>query len=165
MAVDQVVFGVSDVDRGTIPRGSKWDEVDLRRGNWIVPAARMKASREHRIQIQRKVEEILREAEEIADGSRSASPSRTGRSSSDSALSRLLRESGVQEVPHGFRSSFRDWCADTGQAGEIAEAALAHTVRGVEGACFRNDLFERRFERRRGVMEAWAEYISETVRS
>ena len=51
------------------------------------------------------------------------------------------------------------------QAKEIAEAALAHTVRGVEGAYFRYDLFERRFERRRGVMEAWAEYISETVRS
>ena len=75
---------------------------------------------------------------------------------SDSALSALLRESGVQEVPHDFRSSFRDWCADTRQPREIAEAALAHTVRGVEGAYFRNDLFERR----RGVMQAWADYIS-----
>ena len=84
---------------------------------------------------------------------------------SDSDSSKLLRESGVQEVPPGFRSSFRDRCADTEQAKEIAEAALAHTVRGVEGAYFRYDLFERRFERRRGVMEAWAEYISETVRS
>ena len=80
---------------------------------------------------------------------------------SDSDSSKLLRESGVQEVPHGFRSSFRDWCADTGQPREVAEAALAHTVRGVEGAHFRSYLFERR----RGVMEAWAEYISETVRS
>ena len=80
---------------------------------------------------------------------------------SDSALSKLLLETGVQEVPHGFRSSFRDWYADTGQPREIAEAALAHTVRGVEGAYFRSDLFDRRSV----VMEAWAEYISETVRS
>ena len=159
------MFRVSDVDRGTVLRGSKWDEVDLRRGNWIVPAARVKASREHQIQFSERVEEILREAEEIAGGSSSASPSRTGRSSSDSDSSKLLRESGVQEVPLGFRSSFRDWCAGTGQPREIAEAALAHTVRGVEGASFGNDLFERRFERRRGVMEARAEYISETVRS
>ena len=107
------------------------------------------------------MEEILKEAEETAGGSGSASPSRTGRSLSDSALSKLLRESGVQEVPFGFRSSFRDRGANAGRAGEIAEAVLAHTLRGVEGACFRNDLFERR----RGVMEAWAEYISETVRS
>ena len=70
---------------------------------------------------------------------------------SDSDSSKLLRESGVQEVPLGFRSSFRDWCADTGQPREIAEAALAHRVQGVEGAYFRSDLFERR----RGVMEAW----------
>ena len=88
-----------------------------------------------------RVEEILREAEEIAGGSRSASPSRTGRSLSDSALSRLLRESGVQEVPLGFRSSFRDRCADAGRAGEIAVASSAHIVRGVEGACFPRDGF------------------------
>ncbi len=102
------------------------------------------------------MEEILREAEEIADGSRSASPSRAGRSLSDSALSRLLRESGVQEVPLGFRSSFRDRCADAERAGEIAEAVLAHTLRGVEGACFVRDGFGRR----RGLIEVRADCIA-----
>ena len=67
-----------------------------------------------------------------------------------------LRQLGVEAVPHGFRSSFRDWCAESGQPREIAEAALAHTVQGVEGAYFRSDLFEQR----RQVMEAWGDYIS-----
>ena len=56
---------------------------------------------------------------------------------------------------HGFRSSFRDWCADTGKPREIAEAALAHTVGGVEGAYFRSDLFQRR----RRLMDQWAQYV------
>lgn len=64
-------------------------------------------------------------------------------------MSKLLRDLGVEAVPHGFRSSFRDWCAKSGQPREIAEAALAHTVQGVEGAYFRSDLFEQR----RQVME------------
>ena len=71
-------------------------------------------------------------------------------------MSKLIRELGVEAVPHGFRSSFRDWCAESGQPREIAEAALAHTVQGVEGAYFRSDLFERR----RQVMEAWGDYVS-----
>ena len=72
------------------------------------------------------------------------------------AWSKLLREIGVDAVPHGFRSSFRDWCADTGKEREIAEAALAHTVGGVEGAYFRSDLFERR----RRLMDAWAHFLA-----
>ena len=59
-------------------------------------------------------------------------------------------------MPHGFRSSFRDWCAETGKAREVAEAALAHTVGGVEGAYFRSDLFERR----RLVMQGWADFLT-----
>ena len=128
---------------------------------WVIPADRMKASQEHRVPLGARVLEVLSEVEEFADGSGLVFPSPRGKQLSDSTLSKLLRELGVQEVPHGFRSSFRDWCADTGQAGEIAEAALAHTVRGVEGAYFRSDLFERR----RGVMQVWADYISGPIRS
>ena len=139
-------------------RGATWDEIALRRKVWIIPADRMKASNEHRVPLSPRAVTVLREAAESDDGSGLVFPSPTGRSLSDSTLSKLLRELGVQAVPHGFRSSFRDWCADTGQPREIAEAALAHTVRGVEGAYFRSDLFERR----RNVMEAWAEYVAES---
>ena len=58
---------------------------------------------------------------------------------------------------HGFRSAFRDWCAETGKPREIAEAALAHTVGGVEGAYFLSDLFARR----RALMEQWAAFLTE----
>ena len=68
-------------------------------------------------------------------------------------LTKVLRSTGLAEraTIHGFRSSFRDWCADAAKPREIAEAALAHTVGGVEGAYFRSDLFERR----RRLMADW----------
>ena len=62
------------------------------------------------------------------------------------------------KLVHGFRSSFRDWCAETGKPRELAEAALAHTVGGVEGAYFRSDPFERR----RLLMDQWAAYLTGT---
>ena len=84
------------------------------------------------------------------------STSRPGKPLSDMTWTKLLRGLGIDAVPHGFRSSFRDWCAETGKAREVAEAALAHTVGGVEGAYFRSDLFERR----RQMMEGWAQFLS-----
>ena len=73
-------------------------------------------------------------------------------------LTKVLRDNGLADrtTVHGFRSSFRDWCADTGRPREIAEAALSHVVPGVEGAYFRSDLFERR----RLLMEQWAAYLT-----
>ena len=77
-------------------------------------------------------------------------------------LTKVLRSTGLVEraTVHALRSSFRDWCADTGKPREVAEAALAHAVGGVEGAYFRSDLFERR----RRLMDAWAAYLAVTVR-
>ena len=92
----------------------------------------------------------------LADGSGLVFPSVTGKALSDNTLSKILRDHGVKGTVHGFRSSFRDWCAETGKPRDIAEAALAHKVPGVEGAYFRSDLFERR----RRLMDAWAHYLS-----
>ena len=97
------------------------------------------------------------ETRKFSDGSNLVFPSPTGKIPSDSTISKLVRENGIKAVPHGFRSSFRDWCAESGVPREIAEACLAHVVGGVEGAYFRSDVFERR----RGVMERWGAYISE----
>ncbi|MCY4564227.1 MAG: site-specific integrase, partial [Gammaproteobacteria bacterium] len=74
----------------------------------------------------------------------------------DMTISKTVKELGIPAVPHGFRSSFRDWCADTGQPREVAEACLAHIVMGVEGAYARSDLLGRR----RAVMEAWSRYVA-----
>ena len=76
---------------------------------------------------------------------------------SDNTLSKLLRDLGINAVPHGFRSSFRDWCGESGQSRELAEAALAHTIRNKpEAAYARTDLLEGR----RGLMEAWSGYLA-----
>ena len=154
-------FMVLTAARSGEVRGATWDEVDTSRGVWTIPAERMKASQEHRVPLSARALELLMEVKQFADESGLVFPSPSGKQLSDSTLSKLLRELGVQAVPHGFRSSFRDWCADTGQPREIAEAALAHTVGGFDGAYFRSDLFERR----RGVMEAWADYVVGSSRS
>ena len=81
-----------------------------------------------------------------------------GRPLSDMTLTKVLRDAGLADgaTVHGFRSSFRDWCAETGKPREIAEAALAHIVGGAEGAYFRSDLFERR----RRSMDSWAAFLT-----
>ena len=67
-----------------------------------------------------------------------------------------MRNLKIGAVPHGFRSSFRDWCAETGKMHDISEAALAHTIRNrVEAAYNRTDLFDRRRE----LMDQWAAYL------
>jgi len=89
-------------------------------------------------------------------------PSVTGKPLSDATLSKLLREQGIRAVPHGFRSSFRDWCGETGQPREVAEACLAHTVKSkVEAAYARSDLLNRR----RFLMQDWADYLSDDART
>ena len=117
----------------------------------------MKAKREHVVPLNALALDALREAADLADGTGLVFPSAAGRVMSDSTVSKLLRENGIEAVPHGFRSSFRDWAGETGQAREVAEACLAHVVQSrTEAAYARSTLFERR----RGVMEAWSRYLA-----
>ena len=140
-------------------RKVRWDEVDLETATWRVPADRMKMQREHRVPLSGQALQILAEAREWADGSGLIFPSVTGRPLSDNTLSKLLREQDIPAVVHGFRSSFRDWCAECSNAPrEVCELALAHVnADRVEAAYMRSDLFERR----RALMQSWADYISE----
>ena len=137
-------------------RLATWNEIDTETREWRIPGLRMKTGEEHRVPLSDAALAVLREARQHDDASGLVFPSQTRRVLSDATMSKLLREQGVAAVPHGFRSSFRDWCADTGKPREVAEAALAHTVGGVEGAYFRSDLFARR----RQVMDAWARYLT-----
>ena len=86
------------------------------------------------------------------------SPSMPSKPLSDMTLTKVLRDTGLaaRATVHGFRSSLRDWCADTGNPREIAEAALAHTVGDGERAYFQSDLFERR----RRLMDQLAAYVA-----
>ena len=132
-----------------------WGEVEAEERIWTVPAARMKAGREHRVPLSARAVEILAEAEELRENDL-VFPSATGRRMSDNTLSKLLRDLRIKAVPHGFRSSFRDWCGESGQPRELAEAALAHTIRNkAEAAYARTDLLKRRQE----LMEAWSDYL------
>lgn len=138
-------------------RLAAWSEID---GDvWKIPAERMKSAAEHRVPLSAAALDVLAHARLLDEGSALVfpSPARRGHALSNMTLTKLLRDTGIAEraTVHGFRSSFRDWCADTGQPRELAEAALAHTVGGVEGAYFRSDLLERR----RRLMEDWAAHI------
>lgn len=137
-------------------RLATWTEVDLEARTWEIPAARTKTAKPQRVPLSDRAVEVLREAEQYAERSELIFPSMTGRVLSDNTLSKLLRELGINGVPHGFRSSFRDWCAETGQSREVAELALAHAVRGVEGAYARSDLFRQRVQ----LMADWATYLN-----
>ena len=103
---------------------------------WTIPGDRIKGGREHRVPLSDRALTILDEARGLHDGSGLVFPAPAGRKPmSDSTLSKLLRELDIDAVPHGFRSTFRDWCSESAHAPrEVAEACLAHVVRGVEGA-------------------------------
>ena len=124
---------------------------------WTVPPGRMKAKLEHRVPLSNGALTVLDEARHLADTSGLVFPSPTGRVLSDSTLSKLVRELGIGAVPHGFRSSFRDWAAErTDVPREVCELALAHVNSDrVEAAYRRSDLFEKR----RSLMEDWAAYV------
>ena len=139
-------------------RLATWDEIDLDNAVWTVPGERLKAGKAHRVPLSDRAVSILRDAFEFAGASHWVFPSPTGRPLSDSTLSKLCRDNGIGCVPHGMRSSFRDWCGDTGQSREVAEQALAHVIRNkAEAAYARSDLFDRR----RRAMHAWANYLSD----
>ena len=104
--------------------------------------------------------ELLEEARELTDHADLVFPSPTGRMLSDSTMSKLVRENGIGCVPHGMRSSFRDWAAECSDAPrEVCELALAHVNSDrVEAAYRRSDLFEKRRE----LMTEWAAYIGDS---
>ena len=139
-------------------RGARWEEIDLEACTWTVPGIRIKAGREHRVPLAPLAIAILAEAQEISDGTGLVFPSPRGKILSDMTLSKLVRELGIKAVPHGFRSSFRDWAAECSDSPrEVCELALAHVNSDrVEAAYRRSDLFERR----RQLMEEWSEYIN-----
>ena len=150
-------FQVLTASRPGEARQAQWSEVDISAGTWTIPSKRMKADREHRVPLSAQTMEILAEARSLDDGSGLVFPSRSGRPLSDMTHRKLLMTLGIDCVPHGFRSSFRDWAAEMTDAPHaVMEAALAHVVgNSTEAAYFRSDLFDRR----RTLMSQWADYL------
>ena len=150
-------FTILTAARSGEVRGATWDEIDLATRTWTIPAARMKAGVEHRVPLSDHAAGLLNIAAAKGRGidSEFVFPAPTGKMLVPDALSRQLKRADINAVPHGFRASFRSWAADTGAPRELAEAAIAHAVPGVEGAYQRSDLFDRR----RDLMAAWADYL------
>ena len=125
-------------------RGATWDKIDTAGRVWTLSAARMKMKRDHRVPLCGRAIEILREARMIGDASPLVFTDRGGMPLDTKQFRRLLERCGIACVPHGFRSSFRDWAAEeTDHPREVIEAALAHVVQNkVEAAYARSDLFE-----------------------
>ncbi len=117
----------------------------------------MKANREHRVPLSRRAVVVLREAREYFSGGELVFPSPTGKALSNATLSKLCRENAIGAVPRGFRSGFRDWCGETGQAREVADQDLAHVVRSIAEAVYAGSGL---FDRRHTFVEAWARYIA-----
>lgn len=138
-------------------RLAEWNEIDWGNSTWTVPAEKMKARKEHRVPLSQQAMTVLRDAWEWSGDGEVVFPGpRSGGPLTDMALTSLLRRLKIPAVPHGFRSSFRDWAAErSGAPWAVCESALAHTVgNSTEQAYFRSDLFEQR----RGLMQQWAEF-------
>ncbi len=134
---------------------ARWPEFDLESAVWTIPEDRTKSGREHRVPLSSGALKVLDQAKGLGDGNGLVFPGRRLRPLGDATMSLQLRRFGIPCVPHGMRSSFRDWCSETGVRREVAEAALAHVVKTkVEAAYARSDLLESRRE----VMKRWSEY-------
>jgi integrase len=140
-------------------RGATWDEVDMDAAVWTIPADRMKARKLHRIPLSPAAVVLFREMASIRQaGTDLIFPAGNGNELSNMTLTKVLRDMKVPCTVHGFRSTFRDWAAEqTSLPGEVAEAALAHTVpKAVEAAYRRTDFFDKR----RDMMDAWANFAT-----
>jgi integrase len=135
-------------------RGARWSEIDLERAVWIIPEERMKAGREHRVPLSEPAIDVLRTMAQLGTDGFVFPGLKTAAPLSDRALARLCRGCTV----HGMRSTFRDWCAETtNYPRELAEAALAHTLKDkVEAAYQRGDFLEKR----RRLMTDWATFCT-----
>lgn len=144
---------------------ARWREFDLETAIWTVPGERMKAGREHRVPLSPDALGLLRAIrplQQVTNDGWVFPGLREDRPLSNMAMLMVLRRMGRGDLTtHGFRSSFRDWCAEaTDHSREVAEAALAHTVGDkVEAAYRRGDLFEKR----RKLMEEWTAFCTSDV--
>lgn len=153
-------------------RGAAWSEIDLDAALWTVPAERMKTGREHRVPLAKDAIVLLRDLPRMAE-SEFVFPNREGNMLSDMSVSAVLRrmqaaeekvgrkgwldpQSGRAAVPHGLRSTFRQWTAEQGYPRDMAEIALAHWIGPEQERAYqRSDMLDRR----RDMMKAWAEFL------
>ena len=167
VAAQALEFAILTAARSGEVRGAVWREIDLEAKTWTIPAKRMKAKKKHIVPLSRDAVALLLALPRIANNDRLFPGAGDGKGLSDMSLSAVIRrmnegddgpswvdEAGEEVVPHGFRSTFRDWCSeDTHYSGEMAEKALAHAIPNATEAAYRR---EDMLEKRRQMMEDWA---------
>jgi len=144
--------------------GAKWDEIDLEVKVWTIPAERMKAGKEHRVPLAQALITLFKELPLIEGNPHVFPGMREGKHLSNTSMLMTLRRIGRGDLTmHGFRSTFRDWAGEcTTHPRDVCEQALAHSLgNSVEAAYRRGDLFEKR----RALMDDWAQYVCKTTKT
>jgi len=154
-------FAILTASRTGAVRAATWDEIDMAGAVWAVPGPKMKSGRPHRVPLSPEAVELLQALPrfEVEEGAPDlVFPGTKGKPLSDMSLTAVMRRMGLSAVPHGFRSTFSDWCAErTATPAEVREMALAHAVGDkTEEAYRRGDLFEKRRE----LMTLWAKFLA-----
>ena len=161
VAARAVEFAILTAARSGEVRLATWAEIDLQSRTWTIPGSRMKAGIQHQVPLSDAAMQLLRQMPRI-EGCDWIFPGAKSKALSDMSLSAVLRRMGRSETVHGYRSSFRDWAAESAASSfgrQAAEHALAHKLPDkVEAAYQRSDLFEKRI----GLMQAWSDYCATT---
>lgn len=145
-------FTILTAVRGGEARGMRWAEIDMDESLWTIPGSRTKTGEAHAVPLSRQARALLPTKSRTG----LVFPNTKGAEQSRKAASRAFSALGVSATLHGFRSSFRDWAAETGVSREVAECCLAHVLPGVQAAYRRTDLIDAR----RDVMQAWADFAT-----
>jgi integrase len=153
-------FAILTAARSGEVRGATWSEIDTEAKLWTVPAERMKGGREHVVPLSDAALAVLALAEKQfgrAPGALGFPGPKEGKPLSDNAFTALLDRMKVEATAHGFRSTFRDWCSESGVPREVAERALAHAVADdTEAAYNRTQLVAQR----KPLMAKWAAFLA-----
>jgi integrase len=137
--------------------GARWVEFDRKAAVWTIAGENMKGSKEHKVPLSAAALAVLERMQKIRSGEFVFYSPDTGRSLSDAATRALLDRMGRDDiVPHGFRSTFRDWAAEKGCPDAVAEACLAHLVPDKVVAAYQRTTF---LTLRREWMDRWAAFI------
>lgn len=155
-------FAILCAGRNGEIRGATWSEIDFEKRIWTIPGDRMKAKKEHLVPLSGAAITLLRNIPQRAQAD-FIFPGQGGMQLSDASMGKVLKSMGVDAVPHGFRSTFRDWAGDeTEFSEEVAERALAHSVGSKTQKAYRR---KTALEKRHALMEEWAKFCDGPVKS
>ncbi len=166
VAARALEYAILTASRTGAVRAATWDEIDVDAKVWTIGAQKMKAGRPHRVPLSDEAVTLLGALPRVERDDEHSSnhssmlvfPGAKGKTLSDMSLTAVMRRMGLSAVPHGFRSTFSDWCAErTSTPAEVREMALAHAIGNkTEEAYRRGDLFEKR----RALMAEWATFLA-----